>query len=87
MSTQTTVKNIQHWLMVIASSKADSSYINGIKLFMNDWDKKTPAEIERLCEQVKEVAVCEPAFAIAVFGKGVTTFFKGLDIERINHTS
>lgn len=83
MSTKTPVKTIQHWLMVITNNKADSSYINGIRLFMKDWDKKTPAKIKRLCEQIKEVVASDDAFSIYVFGTEATSFFKELDTEKI----
>lgn len=84
MNTKTSVKTVRLWLMVIANSKTDSCYTNGIRLFMKDWENTTPVEIKRLCEQIKEVAVSDELFAITVFGKGATLFFDTLNINSIN---
>lgn len=84
MNTKTSVNTVRHWLMIIANSRTDSCYINGIRLFMKDWDKKTTVEIKRLCEQLKEVAVSDESFAIGVFGNGAALFFRILEINSIN---
>ena len=84
-TTKTPLKTVRQWLKVIAGSKADSSYVNGIKLFMNEWEHKTPKAIKKLCMQIKEVVESDEAFALDVFGKAPTEFFKGLDVDGINY--
>lgn len=84
---RTPVKTVRLWLKVIAHSKTDCGYVNGIKLFINDWENKTPTAIKRLCIQIKEVTVSNEVFAIAVFGKGATNFFKELDVDSISYTA
>ena len=84
MKTKITVETLRQRLTVIANSKKDSCYINGIRLFLKNWDSKTLVEIKRLCEQIKEVAVSDELFSIDVFGKKGTAFFKSLDIESID---
>lgn len=83
MGAATPIKTVRHWLKVIAHGKKDCCYVNGIRLFLNEWDAKSHRKIERLCKQLKEVADDDEAFAVCAFGAGATSFFKGLDIEAI----
>lgn len=84
MNTKITVETVRLYLTVIANSKKDSCYINGIRLFLKNWDKKTIIEIKRLCEQIREVAISDETFSNSVFGKKGSLFFKNLDMESID---
>lgn len=81
---KTPVKTIKRWLRVIARGGKAPGYATGTKLFLNAWHKKTPAEIKRLCEQIKEVTLRDDVLSQTEFGKGATEFFRGLDLEQVN---
>lgn len=83
MSKGIPVKTVRFWLTVITRNPAVNCYSGGIKLFLRYWENKSPAEVRRLCLQVREVVICDEQFAISVFGMAATIFFKPLVIQDI----
>jgi hypothetical protein len=81
---RTPLKTVKHWLLVMARAKPQTSYTAGVKMFMRHWPAQNRRAIMRVCEQLQQVAITEPLFAIAVFGKGAAEFFGGLAEEEIN---
>jgi hypothetical protein len=78
------LKTVKHWLLVMARVKPQTSYTAGVKIFMRHWPAQNRKAIMRVCEQLQEVAIGDPVFAIAVFGQGAANFFKGLAAEEIS---
>jgi hypothetical protein len=80
---KTPERTVIQWLKVIARRKEFSAYTEGVKLFVENIDKKRPAQIVRLCYQIKEVILCNPALAVELFGNGAVGFFEAMDVHKI----
>jgi hypothetical protein len=80
---KTPERTVIQWLKVIARRKDFSVYTGGVKLFVENIEKKKPAQLVRLCYQIKEVILCNYALAVNLFGIGAVNFFEAMDIHKI----